>query len=55
MRGLRFFRVGTDLPAPGFHKPEGSMYPNSNILWPQSVYVGSTLRPKYVLLGYVDP
>ena len=25
------------------------------ILWPQCTYIGSTLRPKYILFGYMDP
>ena len=25
------------------------------ILWPQSTYIGISLRPKYSLLGYMDP
>ena len=24
-------------------------------LWPQSTYIGTTLRPKYLLFGYMDP
>ena len=31
------------------------MYPNSLIHWPQSTYIGTTLRPKYILVGYMDP
>ena len=29
------------------------MYPY--IHWPQSTYIGTTLRPKYILFGYMDP
>ena len=25
------------------------------ILWPQTTYVGTTLRPKYILVGHGDP
>ena len=33
------------------------MYPNSilYILWPQSTYIGTTLRPKYIRFGHMDP
>ena len=37
-------------------KPEGPTYPNSiNIPWPLSTSTGITFRPKYILLGYMDP
>ena len=30
--------------------------PKYYILWPQSIYIGTTLRPKYILLfEYMDP
>ena len=45
----------------GFHYPEGlgfrvSMYPNS-ILYTLSLkyHIGSTIRPRYTLVGYMDP
>ena len=25
------------------------------MLWPQSTYIGTSLRPKYILFGYMDP
>ena len=31
------------------------MYPNSIYFSPQSTYIGTTLRPKYKLVGYMDP
>ena len=27
----------------------------SYILWAESTYIWTTLRPKYILFGYVDP
>ena len=29
--------------------------PKLYILWPQSTYIGTTLRPKCILFGYMDP
>ena len=29
--------------------------PKHIFLWPQSTWIGTTLRPKYVLYGYKDP
>ena len=29
--------------------------PKWYILWAQCAYIGSTLRPKYILFGYMDP
>ena len=29
--------------------------PKQYTLWPQSTYIGTTLRPKYILFGYMDP
>ena len=28
--------------------------PKKYILWPQSIEIGITLRPKYILFGYMD-
>ena len=35
--------------------PSGSMYPTSIYLGPNVPIIGSTLRPKYILSGYMDP
>ena len=36
--------------------PEGSMYPSSIYFGPKVVPISwTTLRPKYILLGYMDP
>ena len=29
--------------------------PKWEVLWAQCTYIGSSLRPKYILFGYMDP
>ena len=35
--------------------PKGPMCPNSVYSRPPNTFLGTTLRPKYILFGYMDP
>ena len=35
--------------------PRGPMYPNLYISLQKSVYIGTTSRPKSMIVGYIDP
>ena len=40
----------------GYGNPSGSIYPNSRYIAPKvPTSMGTTLRPMYVLFGYMDP
>ena len=45
----RLTGIGTSKHALRVHVPKWY------ILWPQSTHIGTTLRPTYILFGYMDP
>ena len=59
-RGLGFRVEGLGFRAWNAKKPYQNLsltfhVPKQYILWPQSTYMETTLRPKYILFGYMDP
>ena len=37
------------------YTPKGPCTHIAYIHWPQSTYIGTTVRPKYILFGYMHP